>query len=165
MYNEVQRITANMTALNYKLVTALGEQEYRMEDGWQRMIDGDYVTILQPDAGMSGGFHSFLQIAQWSLEQQDKFKSVVIPHSPGTDDFLAIYTLHFMNLRNGPYPNIGWWQEFGCDKGIPTKDTDFIFTPKLQINKNGTITINNAIGWGYTLKPSNDIQSFYHAQA
>merc|ERR1719229_255345 len=128
------------------------------------MIDGKYVSIIQPDNSMGGGFANFLKVAQWSLEQQNTFKSVVIPHSPGTNDFGAIYTMHFMNLRNGPYPNIGWWQEFGCDNGIPTKDSDFIFTPKLQINKDGTITMNKGIGWGYTLKPSDRVTNFYHAE-
>lgn len=162
-YNGFNEIAEKMKQEKLPILMALGEQEYRMEDGFKVMIDGEQVDIVQPDCCMSGGFVNLLQVAQWSLDQQGSKKSVVIPHSPDTDDFTIIYTLHFMALKHGPFPNIGWWMEFGCNHGIPTNDSDFVFTPKLHINDNGTITINDDIGWGYTLKPGN-IQKFVHAQ-
>ena len=166
LYNQVIDIKNNITNLNYKLKIALGEQEYRMEDGWKSMINNKYVDIIQPDSCMSGGMSNLLQIVEWSLDQQNVFKSMVIPHSPHTGDMTIIYTMHFFSLKhgNGPFPNIGPWMEFGCDKGIPTNSSDFIFEPKLKINTDGTVSINDGIGWGYTLKPSNNIQEFYHAE-
>jgi len=143
---------------------ALGEQEYRMEDGWQTMIDAQFVRVIQPDVCYGGGFWNLLQVAQWSLDQQSSFPSVVIPHSPSTSDYRTIYALHFYALKHGPYPNIGQWMEFGCDGGIPTKASHFVFDPPLKFTDSGEIVINQGIGWGYTLKPSNAISHFYHAQ-
>ena len=149
-----------MRELNYGIKIALGEQEYR-RNIWMDMIGDAYVDIIQPDCFYGGGFANFVDIAQWSLDQRSDIKSMVIPHSPSTQDFTVVYTMHFMSLRHGPFPNIGKWMEFGCDDGIPTSDDDFYFTPKLKINTDGSVEINDAIGWGYTLRPSN-ISDHYH---
>ena len=153
-YATAQEVASKMAQLKYPMRLALGEQEYR-RNVWSDMVGHAYVGVIQPDCFYGGGFANLVDIAQWSLQQQGQFASWVIPHSPSTQDFTSIYTMHFMSLKHGPLPNIGPWMEFGCDSGIPTKDDDFYFTPKLQINKDGTVNINQAVGWGYALRPGN----------
>ena len=119
---------------------ALGENEYRMVDGWQYMINNKVSKYCQPDVGYSGGISHMLEI----MSQAETVNCILDPHSPNPS-LGEVYTLHFMGLN---YSNIAEFMEFPCDNGIPTS---YIFEPPLVLT-DGALAIPNAPGWGVELK-------------
>ena len=119
---------------------ALGENEYRMIDGFEYMIKNKVSRYCQPDVGYSGGISHMKSI----IEMAEKVNCILDPHSPNPS-LGEVYTLHFMGLN---YSNIAKFMEFPVDNGIPTS---YIFEPPLVLTK-GALAIPNGPGWGVNLK-------------
>ena len=132
---------------------ALGENEYRMVDGWQYMIYNKVSRYCQPDIGYSGGISHILEITKLA----GNVGCIVDPHSPNPS-FGDVYTLHSMGLN---YSNIAEFMEYPVSfkNGKGQFPSSFIYEPGLVVSKDGTIAIPNGPGWGVELK-----QDIYNAR-
>ena len=160
-------LTKQLTDLDI-INIALGENEYRMIDGWQYMINISATHYCQPDIGYAGGLTNVMKIIQWAQDRdmymhntkrcidgvrKNSIGSCIIDlHSP-SPTLDVIYTMHFYSIAMKNYDNFDKYMEFESDDGIPPKN-GYIFEPAIEINKNGQLSLPKGSGWGVNLKQS-----------
>ncbi len=120
---------------------AAGEMT-RGEHALRDLMERNAVDVLQPDVTLTGGVLGLKRLARWATERDVAFT----PHSWGSGIGLLVNAHVFAGCGGGP------WLEYPLDPPEWTPERrDFMLTRPVQANKDGSLELSDAPGFGIEL--------------